>query len=98
MLEVGGIIGIDDCGFPAVDKTIRFVQSHRKYEEIDVGLPAAHEDYSGLRGAMKRLVGLRALNEFRRMTGRQIGIYTAYNRYFRKIEQWEPAWNFFTEF
>jgi predicted O-methyltransferase YrrM len=98
MLEVGGIVAFDDCRFPAVHKTIRFVESHRKYEEIDVGLPVATEDYSGLRGPVKRLIGLRALNEFRRLTGRPTGIYTPANRYFRKVEQWEPTWQFFTEF
>jgi predicted O-methyltransferase YrrM len=98
MLDAGGIVAFDDCGFPAVDKAIRFITSHRKYDEIDVGLPAAKESYAGLRGAVKRMVGLRVLNEFRRLTGRQTGIYTPYNRYFRKVERWEPTWQFFTEF
>ena len=39
MLSVGGIVGFNDCGWPAVDKVIRFVLGHRKYTEIDVGLP-----------------------------------------------------------
>jgi predicted O-methyltransferase YrrM len=39
MLPMGGIVAFNDCGFPAVDKVIQFVLTHRSYVEIDVGLP-----------------------------------------------------------
>jgi predicted O-methyltransferase YrrM len=38
MLSVGGIVGFNDCGFPAVEKVIQFVLTHRSYTELDVGL------------------------------------------------------------
>jgi predicted O-methyltransferase YrrM len=38
MLETGGVVGFNDCGWPAVDKAIQFVLSHRRYVEVDVGL------------------------------------------------------------
>jgi predicted O-methyltransferase YrrM len=38
MLKVGGIVGFNDCGFPAVEKVLQFLVSHRKYTEIDAGL------------------------------------------------------------
>lgn len=38
MLPVGGLIGFNDCGFAAVHKALKFVVSHRSYEEADVGL------------------------------------------------------------
>jgi predicted O-methyltransferase YrrM len=38
MLPAGGLVALNDCGFPAVDKVIRFFLSHRHYNEIDVGL------------------------------------------------------------
>lgn len=37
MLDVGGIVGFDDCYMPAVEKTIHFLMSHRKYEEVYAG-------------------------------------------------------------
>jgi hypothetical protein len=84
MLEVGGVIGFDDCGFPAVLKVIQFLQSHRKYEEIDAGLsvPTSRR----LRNAVKRLMGQRTM------------IKTTWNRYFRKVQQWEPNWDYFADF
>jgi predicted O-methyltransferase YrrM len=39
MLTVGGMVGFNDCDWPAVDKVIKFVLSHRKYDEVDGGLP-----------------------------------------------------------
>lgn len=98
MLDVGGIVGFDDCTFPSVHKAIRFIQSHRKYEEIDVGLPVRTENYSGLRGRVKRLMSPKLLNWARHLTGRQTRFYTRQNRYFRKTQQWEPNWDFFADF
>jgi predicted O-methyltransferase YrrM len=45
MLAVNGVVAFNDCGFPAVDKVIRFLLSHRKYCEVDAGLPT---EYVGL--------------------------------------------------
>jgi hypothetical protein len=39
MLKVGGIVAFNDCSWPAVEKAMRFVTSHRQYREISVGLP-----------------------------------------------------------
>jgi predicted O-methyltransferase YrrM len=87
MLNVGGIAGFNDCGWPAVDKAIRFVLSHRKYEEIDVGLPVEAANYSRWRGLMRRLAG-----------GDNSWYRQSQDRYFRKLEDWEPRWDFFAEF
>jgi predicted O-methyltransferase YrrM len=40
----GSIIAFNDCGYHAVRKVLRFVKTHMKYEEIDVGL---QKDYKG---------------------------------------------------
>jgi predicted O-methyltransferase YrrM len=98
MLDVGGVIGFDDCEYRAVHKAIRFVQSHRRYEEIKTGLTVAGEDYSGPRGRVKQLVGHKLLNRIRRWTGRKSVLQTYPNRYFRKAQEWEPDWNFFADF
>ena len=90
MLEVGGVVGFDDCEYRAVHKAIRFVQSHRRYEELETGLAAAGEDYSGPRGRAKRLVGHNLLNRFGAV-GRKPILQTRPNRYFRKAEGREPT-------
>jgi predicted O-methyltransferase YrrM len=44
MLTVDGIVAFNDCGFPAVEKVIQFVLTHRSYTELDVGLPSVVKD------------------------------------------------------
>ncbi|HUO99692.1 MAG TPA: class I SAM-dependent methyltransferase [Rhizomicrobium sp.] len=56
MLDVGGIAAFNDCSWPAVDKVLRFVVSHRKYEEISVGLkriPAGDTRWQRLRAGFE---------------------------------------------
>ena len=43
-LEVGGVVGFNDCGWRSVFKVIRFIETHKKYAEIDVGI---EPDYHG---------------------------------------------------
>jgi len=88
MLAEGGIVGFNDCGFPAVDKAIRFVLAHRKYIEIDVGLPITLEGYGRKRELFRRLTFGRKEHWYRR----------GEDRYFKKVENWEPRWNFFAPF
>jgi predicted O-methyltransferase YrrM len=79
MVPAGGIIALNDCDYPAVEKVAKFVLGHRRYEEIDVGLP----ERKFVRAPWHRLIG-RWVNPN--------------DRYFRKSEVWEPAWDFFAEF
>lgn len=44
MLRKGGCVVFNDCGWQSVHRVIRFVQTHRKYRELDVGLSP---DYRG---------------------------------------------------
>jgi len=71
MLKVGGIVGFNDCGWPAVEKVIKFVLSHRNYKEISVGLPMVKWDQAPQR---------------------------CEDRYFIKVDNTEPRWDFFAEF
>lgn len=81
MCPVGGTIAFNDCGYRAVWKVLGYVQTHRRYEALDVGLP-------------RNFAGRNALvTTARRLTGR-----SREDRYFRKLEQWEPPWNFFASF
>ncbi len=85
MLGVGGVVGLNDCGFPAVHKAINFFLSHRRYEEITVGLPPV---YSRKREIFRRLAG-----DFS-ARGRRL----CQDRYFKKLEVWEPTHDFFADF
>lgn len=88
MLEPGGVVGFNDCGWPAVDRVIRFLLGHRAYTEVDAGLPV-------------RLRGVRPAAEARRLlarTPRRTWYAQAQDRYFRKERDWEPGWDFYAPF
>ena len=85
MLAVAGVVGFNDCGLPSIEKVIRFVLSHRKYQEIQVGLPIRYT------GGGNRLQTI--LPRSIRPSSRQ-----SQDRYFEKREDWEPPWNFFATF
>jgi predicted O-methyltransferase YrrM len=80
MLEANGIMVLNDCGWKAVNKSIGYLTTHRRYAEIDAKLP---KTFSG-----SPLDKLQA-----RLTGRR-----SEDRYFRKLENWEPNWDFFARF
>lgn len=88
MLPEKGILGFNDCFFPAVDKVIKFMLSHRKYNEIDVGLPVTYTGYTRMKGILRRLTSGSKDKWYRRME----------DRYFVKEKEWEPGWDFFAEF
>lgn len=90
MLAVGGIVAFNDCGWPAVHKVIKFLLCHRRYKEINVSLPrtfVARQSVSQF--VRKQLLQDRAVDQLR---------IQEQDRYFRKLEAWEPSWNFFAEF
>jgi len=88
MTPVGGVVAFNDCAMPAVHKVIKFVLTHRRYVEMDVGLKASYVDYSRIRGAIRRLTGARSQTFYRNFS----------DRYFQKQEDWEPKWDFFASF
>ena len=89
MLAVGGIAAFNDCDWPAVKKAIRFVLTHRKYSEMDVGLPVS------LSGHHLKWEPLRQFL----ICGSKLGCFRrAEDRYFRKDENWEPSWDFYARF
>jgi predicted O-methyltransferase YrrM len=38
MLDAGGVVAFNDCALGGVDRAMRFVRSHRRYEPYDAGL------------------------------------------------------------
>ncbi|GJG85086.1 hypothetical protein tb265_02670 [Gemmatimonadetes bacterium T265] len=54
MLHAGGVVAFNDCGWRAVHKAIRFVQTHRRYAELDVGLPKNYAAGDPLRTLVRR--------------------------------------------
>ncbi|MDQ3159458.1 MAG: class I SAM-dependent methyltransferase [Pseudomonadota bacterium] len=86
MLKPGGIVAFNDCSWPAVDRAIRFVLTHRKYIEIHVGLPITLTPK-----------GSHADRLLRTLTGKDPRRRVE-DRYFRKTEHWEPSWDFYAQF
>jgi predicted O-methyltransferase YrrM len=56
MLPVGGVVGFNDCGWRAVHRAIRFVQTHRKYSEIDVGIKRSYRARNPVNSLARRLL------------------------------------------
>jgi predicted O-methyltransferase YrrM len=82
MIKPGGVIGFNDCIMPAIHRCLNFLRTHRHYAELEVGIP---KDYSGKYGPVSHVV--------RRLQGRVPG-----DRYFRKVDAWEPSWDFYAPF
>ncbi|MFO1184043.1 MAG: class I SAM-dependent methyltransferase [Bauldia sp.] len=79
MLPVGGVVAFNDAGWRAVHKVIKFALSHRRYEEMDVGLK---REYGSPIPSLRKIAAGRS----------------GADRYFRKLENWEPKWDFFANF
>jgi hypothetical protein len=57
MLNVGGVIGFNDCGWQSIHHVLRFVGTHRKYKELETGLPKKYESRNPLFSLIRRLQG-----------------------------------------
>jgi predicted O-methyltransferase YrrM len=87
MLAVQGVVAFNDCHMPAVDKVLAFIRSHRRYAEIDSGLKIQELWQSRRTKLWKWLTGQKLVSPPRWQ-----------DRYFRKLEDWQPDWDFFAEF
>ena len=85
MMNLNGVVGFNDCGYPAVTKVLGYVMTHRAYGEVNVGLgpPSYHHR---IRMATKRLSNRTLIDPY------------APDRYFQKLKEYEPRWDFFAEF
>lgn len=72
----------------AIHRAINFMLAHRRYAELNVGLPRDLVGYSRARGLLRRLQGVPGQLYYRRYS----------DRYFEKREAWEPAWDFYADF
>jgi predicted O-methyltransferase YrrM len=82
MLDVGGVVAFNDCWLDSIHKVQKFVALHRPYEEIDVGI---RREYSTQRNPLKA-------------AGLRLHDHQAQDRYFQKIEDSEPPWDFYVPF
>lgn len=92
LLPVGGVVAFNDCFMPAVHKVLNVLLSHRRYDELDVGLgltPVWESRRARLVRAVAQAVGL---------PQNPAGTLRRQDRYFRKRETWEPPWDFFAGF
>jgi predicted O-methyltransferase YrrM len=88
MVPKDGVIAFNDCGWPAVERVIRFVGTHRRYRELDVGLPRTYHRPLSPGLLLYKLRHGQLGDYFRRHE----------DRYFRKTEVWEPRWDFYAPF
>jgi predicted O-methyltransferase YrrM len=80
MLKPGGVCALNDCDWFAITKVIRFITTHRRYREIDVGLPPR----------LSWSLPGREKSPWPRLKKK--------DRYFEKLEDWEPRGDFFANF
>jgi predicted O-methyltransferase YrrM len=93
LLRTDGIVGFNDCDWPSVIPTLRFLRRHRKYERVDVGLPPRYGTRNGLIRSVYRAeahflpprVRPSELRPIARLMGRRRD-----DAYFRKLATWEP--------
>lgn len=88
MIPVGGVVAFNDCAMPAIHKVIKFLLTHRRYAELDVGLGTSYVGYTHVRRVIRRLTGAAPQSFYRNFA----------DRYFEKKEEWEPKWDFFADF
>jgi predicted O-methyltransferase YrrM len=81
LLRQGGIMAFNDCGWRAVHKVLRFLLTHRRYKELNVGLTPDFNARNLLFKAVKSIEGRNNAD-----------------RYFQKVEDWEPPGDFFARF
>jgi len=82
MLSPGRLMGFNDCIYPAIHRVLRYLRTHRHYTEVDVGLP---KEYSGKYGLASQLL-------------RRIEDRIPADRYYRKVENITPPWDFYKRF
>lgn len=80
MLDVGGIIGFNDCGWPAVRRALRYLTTHRRYEEVSTGLPR-HGDGSIWRVALNAARNHRPSDRYFRKTASWEPSWAFYRRF-----------------
>jgi hypothetical protein len=57
LANVGAAVAFNDCRWKPVHRAIRFVQTHRHYRELDVGLPKAYREGNPLLALVEWLEG-----------------------------------------
>ena len=55
MAGPGGVIAFNDCGWRSIHHVVKFVQTHRKYEELSVGLSKNYEGRNPLFSILRRI-------------------------------------------
>ena len=69
LLSAGGVVGFNDAGWRSVYRVIRFVQTEREYEELNVGLTQNYDARNLLYSVLRRLLRIpRQDRYFRKLT------------------------------
>ena len=57
MLAVGGVVGFNDCKWPAVQKGLGFLKTHRRYEPVETNFRIDREKGRLLKSLYRRYAG-----------------------------------------
>lgn len=66
LLDVGGLMAFNDCGFRPVHAALKHVPPDKRYERVDVGLPADYRGRNTLVSAERRLTGRSSADRYYR--------------------------------
>jgi predicted O-methyltransferase YrrM len=91
MMPVGGVMAFNDCGFEAVDDVLKYFRVYRRYAEVDVGLPFVRGRPFGLGAALRDPSKLPAAAAALTPATFRSLFRAHQDRYFRKLESWEPS-------
>ena len=103
MLDAGGVVGINDCGFAAVDAAVRFLVTHRDYVELPLNRPRSQVTMRGNGRVLPRGIG-RVVSVIPDEWGSFLAwvmkgrIVRSEDRYFEKRSASEPEWDFYKYF
>jgi predicted O-methyltransferase YrrM len=56
LLSPSGVVAFNDCDYRAIDRVLKFVTTHRRYKEIDVGLGPNYTDRNVVRSFGRRVL------------------------------------------
>jgi predicted O-methyltransferase YrrM len=105
LLPRGGIFGINDTNFAAVDKALTCFLLHRNYIEVDSLLPNKWRriQHKEKENTLSKLIDL-IINIIMKTTflgNAKVGLFgtvKSQDRFFRKVDDFEPRWNFYRNF
>ncbi|MBZ0292966.1 MAG: class I SAM-dependent methyltransferase [Anaerolineae bacterium] len=103
MLKVDGVVGFNDTARSGIRRTIKFLKQYRRYQEVKIALPlsTSSQRQSDLQQRLARFtssgnIAKKLLKSIRYRIAS--GSVSLADRYFQKVESWEPGDSEYYEF